>query len=70
MTTESAPDQTARQTHCPFCQGRVVDTLAKVITPNSTWRCRTCEKTWTGASQTATTTGYERQSPAWRRSDT
>jgi hypothetical protein len=37
---------------CPFCNGRAVDTLAKVITVTTYWRCRECDKTWTIASQT------------------
>lgn len=32
---------------CPSCGGRVVDTLAKVITAATCWRCRGCEHTWT-----------------------
>lgn len=46
------PDEAvARPTTCPFCQGKVIDTLAKVITPLSLWRCRKCEGTWTLASR-------------------
>jgi len=32
---------------CPFCHGSRFDTLAKVITPATCWRCRECDKTWT-----------------------
>jgi len=39
-----------RPTRCPFCNGKVVDTLAKIITATTCWRCRECEKTWTIAS--------------------
>lgn len=41
----------ARPSRCPFCQGRAIDTLAKVITTSSLWRCRGCEGTWTLASR-------------------
>ena len=40
----------ARPTMCPFCKHRAVDTLAKVITETTFWRCRGCERTWTIAS--------------------
>ena len=42
-----------RPSLCPFCGSRAVDTLAKVITVTTYWRCRGCDKTWTIASQTA-----------------
>ena len=42
-----------RPTLCPFCQGKVIDTLAKVLTEKTFWRCRTCEATWTAASLAA-----------------
>ena len=32
---------------CPFCKSKIIDTLAKVITVTSLWRCRNCEETWT-----------------------
>ena len=41
-----------RPSECPFCHGTAFDTLAKVITVTTFWRCRTCEGTWTIASQT------------------
>ena len=37
----------ARPTACPKCNGGIIDTLAKVITPTTCWRCRECEATWT-----------------------
>jgi hypothetical protein len=40
----------ARPTACPFCKGTAIDTLAKVITVTTFWRCRRCEGTWTIAS--------------------
>jgi hypothetical protein len=40
-------DAVARPTTCPFCHGRVIDTLAKVVTAFTLWRCRSCEATWT-----------------------
>lgn len=39
-----------RPTACPFCKGRIIGTLAKVITTLTLWRCRSCERTWTIAS--------------------
>jgi hypothetical protein len=35
---------------CPFCKGRIIDTLAKVITTMTLWRCLKCHQTWTIAS--------------------
>lgn len=40
-----------RPTTCPYCEGRVIDTLAKVITVATLWRCRECDGTWTIATQ-------------------
>ena len=40
----------ARPTQCPQCKGKIIDTLAKVITVDACWRCRECEATWTIAS--------------------
>jgi ribosomal protein L37AE/L43A len=45
----------ARPTACPFCKGKVIDTLAKVLTDTTFWRCRTCDGTWTIASLAAST---------------
>jgi ribosomal protein L37AE/L43A len=42
-----------RPTTCPYCKGKVIDTLAKVISVTALWRCRTCEKTWTIAGLAA-----------------
>jgi ribosomal protein L37AE/L43A len=39
-----------RPTKCPSCDGKIVGTLAKVISMTSVWRCRECEHTWTLAS--------------------
>ena len=36
-----------RPAACPFCQSPTVDTLAKVFTVKTFWRCRECEQTWT-----------------------
>lgn len=41
-----------RPTMCPFCKSKAVDTVAKVITVTTFWRCRECEGTWTIASLT------------------
>ena len=40
-----------RPAKCPQCDGKAVDTLAKVMTPTTVWRCRQCDHTWTIASQ-------------------
>ena len=53
VTTMTLRDSVAempdvRPSRCPFCHGRALDTLAKMITASTMWRCRTCEKTWTG----------------------
>jgi hypothetical protein len=45
-----SPEALTRPTACPFCQGKRFDTLAKVITDTTCWRCRECDKTWTIAS--------------------
>lgn len=50
MPDQPFGDAVARPTTCPFCNGRVIDTLAKVITATTCWRCRGCEKVWTFAS--------------------
>jgi hypothetical protein len=43
----------ARPEMCPFCNGKKFDTLAKVITDRSFWRCRICESTWTISQKAA-----------------
>jgi len=43
-------DTVTRPTVCPFCKGKIIDTLAKVISASTVWRCRTCDETWTLAS--------------------
>jgi hypothetical protein len=53
MTESRFNDLIARPTRCPFCQGKVVDTLAKTITMATLWRCRECEGAWTLASRAA-----------------
>jgi ribosomal protein L37AE/L43A len=35
---------------CPYCDGKIIDTLAKVISAATLWRCRSCDRTWTIAS--------------------
>jgi hypothetical protein len=47
-----------RPTACPFCKGKIIDTLAKVITVTTFWRCRECDRTWTIASQPAPSTRF------------
>jgi ribosomal protein L37AE/L43A len=53
MTDPRFDRPVARPTTCPFCKGKVVDTLAKVITATTFWRCRKCDGTWTIASLAA-----------------
>jgi ribosomal protein L37AE/L43A len=50
LLSDSRTNEAARPSQCPFCNGRVLDTLAKVITPTTTWRCLSCDKTFTTAS--------------------
>ncbi len=38
---------------CPYCDGKIIDTLAKVISAATLWRCRSCDRTWTIASMPA-----------------
>ena len=42
-----------RPAACPFCKSKVIDTLAKVHTESTVWRCRRCDATWTVASLAA-----------------
>jgi ribosomal protein L37AE/L43A len=46
----SSDQVVARPAMCPFCKSKIIDTLAKVITVTSLWRCRQCDATWTIAS--------------------
>ena len=41
------PEHVKRPAMCPSCKSKVVDTLAKVITVTTVWRCRECDHTWT-----------------------
>jgi transposase-like protein len=50
MSDSEFNEAVARPTMCPFCKGKVVDTLAKVITVKTFWRCRECDRTWTIAT--------------------
>ena len=50
MFETKSPETTTRPAMCPYCQGRRIDTLAKVISPATCWRCRECDKTWTMAN--------------------
>ena len=52
MTTMSLLSDTSvgRPTACPFCKGKVIDTLAKVMSVLTSWRCLNCQRTWTIAS--------------------
>jgi len=38
---------------CPFCNGKIIDTLAKVLTTRTMWRCLNCQETWTMESLAA-----------------
>ena len=53
MSESPVNDRVARPTACPFCKGKIIDTLAKVITVTTLWRCRECDGTWTIASRAA-----------------
>jgi ribosomal protein L37AE/L43A len=53
MSESRLHDTVTRPTTCPFCTGRVIDTLAKTITVTTFWRCRECGGTWTIASHAA-----------------
>ena len=46
-------EQVARPTVCPFCKSKAVDTLGRIFTVKTLWRCRQCEETWTIASVAA-----------------
>jgi ribosomal protein L37AE/L43A len=46
-------ESVTRPAACPFCKGKVIDTLAKVITVTTFWRCKHCDETWTIASLAA-----------------
>jgi len=49
--SRSAEDEDlVRPVACPFCKGRIIDSLAKVLTERTAWRCRECDQTWTIAS--------------------
>lgn len=43
----SGPASVERPTSCPYCNGRAIDTFARVITVDTAWRCRECDRTWT-----------------------
>ena len=51
--TRAVTETVVRPSACPFCGSNRFDTLAKVITVNTWWRCRECEATWSIASQQA-----------------
>jgi DNA-directed RNA polymerase subunit RPC12/RpoP len=36
-----------RPANCPDCGSRAVGTLAKIITPDTYWRCAACGMVWT-----------------------
>jgi ribosomal protein L37AE/L43A len=50
MSDSEFNEKVMRPAMCPFCKSKVVDTLAKVITATTFWRCRACDGTWTIAS--------------------
>jgi len=53
MSNSLPSNTTTRPAACPECHSKIIETLAKVLTVNSLWRCRSCEATWTMASQAA-----------------
>ena len=42
-----------RPATCPRCHSPAIDTLARVITVTTHWRCRGCDHGWSIASETA-----------------
>lgn len=58
MLSTPTPD-VSRPTACPFCHKKIIDTLAKVISTSTHWRCLSCNATWTIASLAASTTRRE-----------
>jgi ribosomal protein L37AE/L43A len=56
MPDSKFDENVARPGVCPFCKGRIIDTLAKVITVTTVWRCRECDQTWTIAGLRASST--------------
>ena len=50
MSNSDLTETVTRPTECPFCKGKAIDTLAKVLTVRTMWRCRKCEQTWTIAT--------------------
>jgi hypothetical protein len=47
---DAQPEAATRPTMCPFCKGDIIDTLAKVFTVKTLWRCLQCDRTWTISS--------------------
>jgi ribosomal protein L37AE/L43A len=54
MMPDYRPDApVTRPAKCPECDGKAIDTLAKVFSPTTVWRCRACDQTWTIRSHAA-----------------
>ncbi len=51
MSESQSPSVVTRPAACPFCRSKIIDTLAKVISAKTLWRCRACDGTWTIASR-------------------
>ncbi len=47
MSDSRVAQDVARPAVCPSCNGKIIDTLAKVLTETTVWRCRECDRTWT-----------------------
>ena len=45
-TAHSAATDVFRPARCPDCGARALDTLAKIITADTYWRCVTCGLVW------------------------
>ena len=43
----AAAEAVIRPESCPFCGSTAVGTLAREITPQTYWRCRSCGDGWT-----------------------
>jgi len=47
MRDSQSVQEVKRPAACPSCESKTVDTLAKVYTETTVWRCRQCDETWT-----------------------
>lgn len=45
-TADRTSNPVGRPPHCPECGSRAIGTLAKIITPDTYWRCAACGIVW------------------------